>query len=108
MSCYYPSLFFFFLMIRRPPRSTLFPYTTLFRSEKSTRRAELDERRHVRADAGIRAASFENPDVAAAIDIDRARLSPLPSVGEFPPAVFPIRVLLGVGSRDHRRRDQRE
>src|SRR2546425_10265835 len=27
-----PFLFFFFLMIRRPPRSTLFPYTTLFRS----------------------------------------------------------------------------
>src|SRR2546427_9091387 len=26
-------LFFFFLMIRRPPRSTLFPYTTLFRSQ---------------------------------------------------------------------------
>src|SRR3712207_7340134 len=25
-------MFFFFLMIRRPPRSTLFPYTTLFRS----------------------------------------------------------------------------
>src|SRR2546421_8429982 len=28
-------LFFFFLMIRRPPRSTLFPYTTLFRSHCS-------------------------------------------------------------------------
>src|SRR5258708_24873826 len=28
-------LFFFFLMIRRPPRSTLFPYTTLFRSAVS-------------------------------------------------------------------------
>src|SRR2546422_4912431 len=27
------SRFFFFLMIRRPPRSTLFPYTTLFRSQ---------------------------------------------------------------------------
>src|SRR5256885_11301980 len=27
-----PSFLFFFLMIRRPPRSTLFPYTTLFRS----------------------------------------------------------------------------
>src|SRR5436190_18295777 len=27
-----PTYFFFFLMIRRPPRSTLFPYTTLFRS----------------------------------------------------------------------------
>src|SRR5258708_29405100 len=29
----YALLFFFFLMIRRPPRSTLFPYTTLFRSD---------------------------------------------------------------------------
>src|SRR2546430_13563153 len=29
-------MFFFFLMIRRPPRSTLFPYTTLFRSKKGT------------------------------------------------------------------------
>src|SRR2546430_11346314 len=28
----YLCVFFFFLMIRRPPRSTLFPYTTLFRS----------------------------------------------------------------------------
>src|SRR6185312_17468104 len=27
-------VFFFFLMIRRPPRSTLFPYTTLFRSQE--------------------------------------------------------------------------
>src|SRR5204862_8124884 len=31
-SHYSYSMFFFFLMIRRPPRSTLFPYTTLFRS----------------------------------------------------------------------------
>src|SRR2546422_5700255 len=29
--------FFFFLMIRRPPRSTLFPYTTLFRSLRAVR-----------------------------------------------------------------------
>src|SRR2546430_16228050 len=39
-------LFFFFLMIRRPPRSTLFPYTTLFRSltpdERATRRDSVD------------------------------------------------------------------
>src|SRR6266850_7748252 len=32
-------LFFFFLMIRRPPRSTLFPYTTLFRSQRGGRHA---------------------------------------------------------------------
>src|SRR3712207_9280112 len=31
----YPSLVVVCLMIRRPPRSTLFPYTTLFRSETS-------------------------------------------------------------------------
>src|SRR3712207_7096157 len=37
---------FFFLMIRRPPRSTLFPYTTLFRSllVDAHRRGEPDER----------------------------------------------------------------
>src|SRR2546425_4892049 len=32
---HYPFSLFFFLMIRRPPRSTLFPYTTLFRSEEA-------------------------------------------------------------------------
>src|SRR5438552_18194546 len=31
---------FFFLMIRRPPRSTLFPYTTLFRSPPDVERRE--------------------------------------------------------------------
>src|SRR3712207_8155333 len=38
---------FFFLMIRRPPRSTLFPYTTLFRSGDGDRR---------RGSAAVRAA----------------------------------------------------
>src|SRR2546427_9207030 len=43
------SLFFFFLMIRRPPRSTLFPYTTLFRSahhskNRSGNRRSVDHR----------------------------------------------------------------
>src|SRR5260370_2120484 len=51
-------MFFFFLMIRRPPRSTLFPYTTLFRSsvcswpseepggprEQHERRDEIEDR----------------------------------------------------------------
>src|SRR2546430_13244857 len=36
-------LFFFFLMIRRPPRSTLFPYTTLFRSTLFANRYEVKE-----------------------------------------------------------------
>src|SRR2546428_8063636 len=33
--CPLSNINFFFLMIRRPPRSTLFPYTTLFRSTRS-------------------------------------------------------------------------
>src|SRR6266702_7286442 len=38
MTRYHPyTLIFFFLMIRRPPRSTLFPYTTLFRSHLKLR-----------------------------------------------------------------------
>src|SRR5437879_8599705 len=41
-----PRAFFFFLIIRRPPRSTLFPYTTLFRSRARARaRAPAPRRR---------------------------------------------------------------
>src|SRR5471030_3408886 len=39
---------FFFLMIRRPPRSTLFPYTTLFRSGRRRYRQDPGFRRQVR------------------------------------------------------------
>src|SRR2546429_4230163 len=53
-------LFFFFLMIRRPPRSTLFPYTTLFRSRsaESTRRRQRhadrpDRWRHPAREGGV-------------------------------------------------------
>src|ERR1043166_1890090 len=40
--------FFFFLMIRRPPRSTLFPYTTLFRSAGKTRNEQTGVRGRIR------------------------------------------------------------
>src|SRR6202041_3656196 len=36
-----PECVFFFLMIRRPPRSTLFPYTTLFRSDRVKKPQDL-------------------------------------------------------------------
>src|SRR2546430_11949534 len=39
---------FFFLMIRRPPRSTLFPYTTLFRSLHRARHGRDIEQHHAR------------------------------------------------------------
>src|SRR5687768_17645583 len=46
MSLEFQTCFFFFLLLRRPPRSTLFPYTTLFRSppRRHDRRDHVDER----------------------------------------------------------------
>src|SRR2546425_8451865 len=52
-------LLFFFLMIRRPPRSTLFPYTTLFRSLVSERPAR------VRRAEGVAQASVDRADLGA-------------------------------------------
>src|SRR6266481_9657371 len=50
---------FFFLMIRRPPRSTLFPYTTLFRSlhhaARASRPCPRDHRGDPRQDPRVRA-----------------------------------------------------
>src|SRR2546430_16843218 len=51
-SPYKPKLFFF-LMIRRPPRSTLFPYTTLFRSHDTPVRQAVGE--HGGEDVDVRA-----------------------------------------------------
>src|SRR5438045_9525884 len=47
------SLCFFFLLIRRPPRSTLFPYTTLFRSGDDARYARCLERDGRTTGAGV-------------------------------------------------------
>src|SRR5256884_9572208 len=46
MSRLQEAYFFFFLMIRRPPRSTLFPYTTLFRSWVGSADAESGSQGH--------------------------------------------------------------
>src|SRR3712207_9209146 len=53
---YFYLFYFFFLMIRRPPRSTLFPYTTLFRSDHhavSQLGCAVEHRRHPRAELGV-------------------------------------------------------
>src|SRR6266542_4045140 len=61
---------FFFLMIRRPPRSTLFPYTTLFRSARSAARGDRPHLsgRHVecRDRSGARHFRVRSRDVAGA------------------------------------------
>src|SRR5688572_32539477 len=54
-------LFFFFLMIRRPPRSTLFPYTTLFRSA-----TDRDRLQHGRTRAAVREPAAASKTISSA------------------------------------------
>src|SRR2546430_16429503 len=80
---------FFFLMIRRPPRSTLFPYTTLFRSyqlvhlTRGGRQARMSKRRgevvfldELMDEIGVDAARWylanRGPDQTIEIDVDLA------------------------------------
>src|SRR3989449_5736298 len=68
--------FFFFLMIRRPPRSTLFPYTTLFRSVHLAGGARLRVRRprgNGRVRAGLPRGRGGDADVALIRPDHRAR-----------------------------------
>src|SRR2546427_1299249 len=60
---------FFFLMIRRPPRSTLFPYTTLFRSVPKLAAALATPEKHARAEAVSHV--FDKVWGALALDEDR-------------------------------------
>src|SRR3712207_8547871 len=72
---------FFFLMIRRPPRSTLFPYTTLFRSAGLPGRGVPPPFR-----AGVHAPCRRRAGVAALRGADPRGTGPLPA-GEAVPQV---------------------
>src|SRR2546430_4459300 len=67
MSC--TSHIFFFLMIRRPPRSTLFPYTTLFRSVEVSDPA-------LRCGSGQRRGPHRGPSGRAVSGLRRSRSGP--------------------------------
>src|SRR2546430_13715527 len=69
-------MLFFFLMIRRPPRSTLFPYTTLFRSgglgsRDAERLLRLARRELGQPDGAVGAGNPEGP--IAILDVARGR-----------------------------------
>src|SRR3712207_7735631 len=65
-------------MIRRPPRSTLFPYTTLFRSAVTARRATAEPERHASVVAGplVR----RSPGRPAGVDLHAVQLVLWPTV----------------------------
>src|SRR3989475_547344 len=74
---YLDVLFFFFLMIRRPPRSTLFPYTTLFRSGGKTggRRSARESKDEHESRAFHRPTMAALPSTRNAPDIATERVS---------------------------------
>src|SRR5438552_14964382 len=65
-------MYFFFLVIRRPPRSTLFPYTTLFRSVIHRRCLREECRTHLR---GLKTVSQPANVVADGSDRKSTRLN---------------------------------
>src|SRR3989475_7168831 len=72
-------------MIRRPPRSTLFPYTTLFRSGQDTERGTFSQRHLVLHDAvnGQRYAPIQNlPGARAPFELHNSPLSEFACVGD--------------------------
>src|SRR2546430_514214 len=88
---------FFFLMIRRPPRSTLFPYTTLFRSAARLRQGDVDP------ELAVLAPLFEEhaPAMVAAALLALGRQSP--STSELAAPAEPAgwsRLFVSVGRKD--------
>src|SRR3990170_3045844 len=78
--------FFFFLMIRRPPRSTLFPYTTLFRSSGSRSAPSASPRWTSAADSAFAASSkigraqseLQSPDhLVCRLLLEKKKIHPL-------------------------------
>src|SRR5438034_7638548 len=64
-------MFFFFLLIPRPPRSTLFPYTTLFRSQQVKKQAEAEGLDRLFREAG---AEWREPGCSMCIAMNGDRL----------------------------------
>src|SRR2546430_11478688 len=92
--------YFFFLMIRRPPRSTLFPYTTLFRSQLSRLDGQLRAARPGEDWTGSERFRGNNPlgmgEGAQAIDRKSTRLNS--SHSQISYAVFCLKKKNQVGS----------
>src|SRR6266513_3839298 len=100
--------FFFFLMIRRPPRSTLFPYTTLFRSPapRAPRlqgaHSEGRNRRPAPAPAGQRRQGPERRTRRRSVS--QHRLASAPALSRERPRSLPRSAARAVGSRPRHER----
>src|SRR2546422_10420623 len=87
-------------MIRRPPRSTLFPYTTLFRSHHVERYAGLERGRRVRVPQRVRLQQRRERRLLPRPGLPRRPLGLRPERAEPRPAADPRVVLAHVVPRD--------
>ena len=86
-------------MIRRPPRSTLFPYTTLFRSV--VRDARLDELVAVDQPADV-LVEVHRRVLGVAVDLVEAQLAERPALdGDHEPTPDALALPLGIRSEEH-------
>src|SRR5260370_29215224 len=87
---------FFFLMIRRPPRSTLFPYTTLFRSHSAAAPYRLLDVKETDADVvAVNTVGWGGPPIGAIVFRDPQVIKSFSSVSTDPHATGPARLEVG-------------
>src|SRR2546422_4706234 len=100
---------FFFLMIRRPPRSTLFPYTTLFRSRVGRSElgdvADAHEQRRGGVTAAHRGEALERGEKAKADRLDDGgdQVRHAPALERRDARLQRLEALAEVGDHDHTR-----
>src|SRR3712207_9181811 len=88
-------------MIRRPPRSTLFPYTTLFRSEAALAAAAATDVIEIVDSATYRATATLEPPVGPTRLTIRAAADQRPCIATFVDAATPLPVGLRIRSEEH-------
>src|SRR2546427_3402371 len=102
--------FFFFLMIRRPPRSTLFPYTTLFRSrghavpadalpDQAQALAGLDAGRQGHGPLAVDLGGVQVGLAAVGVDVDRKSTRLNSSHSQISYAVFCLKKKKNIGTK---------
>src|SRR4029077_7901331 len=100
-------LLFFFLMIRRPPRSTLFPYTTLFRSSSGISRPTAtpamvrSRRRHLTIRSEEHTSELQSHlNIVCRLLLEKKKNSRVP--GGIPRHIAHLRVRLAAAPRQHK------
>src|SRR6266571_7566505 len=104
--CMAPAIYiiFFFLMIRRPPRSTLFPYTTLFRSDwlrpqRSAVRVVADSDRNSHRSEEHTSELQSHVNLVCRLLLEKKKVLEAAAAGDAPELIAPAQLAAGIQSR---------